>query len=519
MAADGSIIIDSRIDQSGFNAGVKNMGKTLGGILNVVKTIGKSLAAAFIGGSIINSLRGIVSSFDIMKSSIADKFKPLADAIQTLKGAFINLLVTAIVPLIPFIVSAVQWFTNLLFTVTKLVGALFGVKQTMGGIATETKKATKEAKGALAAFDQINVLQIEKPEVEEGGGFITPEALTVSDDLLAKVQAIRDVIAEWFADPIGKLQETWGMIVDWFIENVLDPIVEAWNSTWIGRLLGKLWENFVNTWSAIFKNTSETIAAIKKNLLLALSGVIDFFVGVFTGDWKLAWEGIVKIVTGIFGALFEFIKGSLANWSILIGGWVNQFKILWAAIAPWFMGAVVNPLKSAFDSIQGKFAGMIDFIRNAFGSMANWLRETFSNAFNNIGDVARGAFNGLIDIINGLLNRIANSINTMAGIVNQFSWMLGGLQVPTVSAPNIPHLATGAVIPPNAAFAAVLGDQRSGRNIEAPESLIRQIVREETGKMQADISISFEGSLAQLVRELKPHIDRENIRIGRTIVK
>lgn len=46
---------------------------------------------------------------------------------------------------------------------------------------------------------------------------------------------------------------------------------------------------------------------------------------------------------------------------------------------------------------------------------------------------------------------------------------------------KIPRLATGAVIPPNAQFAAILGDQTHGRNLEAPESLIRQIVREESG--------------------------------------
>lgn len=39
----------------------------------------------------------------------------------------------------------------------------------------------------------------------------------------------------------------------------------------------------------------------------------------------------------------------------------------------------------------------------------------------------------------------------------------------------------GAVIPPNKEFMAVLGDQKSGNNIEAPESLIRRIVREESG--------------------------------------
>lgn len=43
------------------------------------------------------------------------------------------------------------------------------------------------------------------------------------------------------------------------------------------------------------------------------------------------------------------------------------------------------------------------------------------------------------------------------------------------------YLSQGAVIPPNKEFMAVLGDQKSGNNIEAPESLIRRIVREESG--------------------------------------
>lgn len=45
---------------------------------------------------------------------------------------------------------------------------------------------------------------------------------------------------------------------------------------------------------------------------------------------------------------------------------------------------------------------------------------------------------------------------------------------------QLPYLASGAVIPPNKEFLAVLGDQKQGNNIEAPESLIRRIVREET---------------------------------------
>ena len=39
---------------------------------------------------------------------------------------------------------------------------------------------------------------------------------------------------------------------------------------------------------------------------------------------------------------------------------------------------------------------------------------------------------------------------------------------------SVPALATGAVIPPNREFLAVLGDQRSGTNIEAPLDTIQQ---------------------------------------------
>jgi hypothetical protein len=94
-----------------------------------------------------------------------------------------------------------------------------------------------------------------------------------------------------------------------------------------------------------------------------------------------------------------------------------------------------------------------------------------------------------------------------------------GVNIGEVSAPRIPYLATGAVIPPNNEFAAILGDQKSGTNIEAPEGLIRQIIQEELGSIKTDVEIKFGGSLGALVRELKPYIDKESTRIGSSLIK
>ena len=50
------------------------------------------------------------------------------------------------------------------------------------------------------------------------------------------------------------------------------------------------------------------------------------------------------------------------------------------------------------------------------------------------------------------------------------------LRVAATETPKIPYLATGAVIPPNAPFLAVLGDQKRGTNVEAPLSAIEDTV-------------------------------------------
>ncbi|MEG2074719.1 MAG: hypothetical protein RRY54_08120, partial [Angelakisella sp.] len=118
-------------------------------------------------------------------------------------------------------------------------------------------------------------------------------------------------------------------------------------------------------------------------------------------------------------------------------------------------------------------------------------------------------FNGIIDALNRISVDIPDWVPEYGG--NSF-----GVNIPHIPAVTIPRLATGAVIPPNAQFAAILGDQRFGRNLEAPEGLIREIVREESGAKE--IVVRFEGSMAQLARVLVPAIEQENARQGTRLI-
>ena len=95
---------------------------------------------------------------------------------------------------------------------------------------------------------------------------------------------------------------------------------------------------------------------------------------------------------------------------------------------------------------------------------------------------------------------------------------LGAYGLPSLP---IPGLAKGKVIPPNRKFLAVLGDQTSGTNIEAPLATIKQAVREELtgyGGLQTDVTVNFTGTEARLIRYLAPKISKSSKYRGKNLI-
>lgn len=112
----------------------------------------------------------------------------------------------------------------------------------------------------------------------------------------------------------------------------------------------------------------------------------------------------------------------------------------------------------------------------------------------------------------GTANKRAEQMSKMNAAM-----VAGGSMGSMSGAYNVPALATGAVIPPNSEFMAILGDQKSGRNLEAPEGLIRQIVREESGGgMNGVLTVR---PAAGLTRYLAYELEVEKSRAGTPLVE
>ena len=126
-------------------------------------------------------------------------------------------------------------------------------------------------------------------------------------------------------------------------------------------------------------------------------------------------------------------------------------------------------------------------------------------------------------VISGI-NKIIAGLNTLQIDVPEGVPIFGGTKfgfnIPPIPPKHIPRLATGAVIPPNREFLAVLGDQRSGTNIETPlETMVqafRAALAEGGGNRGTAYLMVDRTVLGQLVYDLN---NAESKRVGVKLVK
>ena len=108
----------------------------------------------------------------------------------------------------------------------------------------------------------------------------------------------------------------------------------------------------------------------------------------------------------------------------------------------------------------------------------------FTSIWQKLTVAVKAPINTMITYLNRFVEAVQTMQNSVADAFNTFNFdvpdVLGGgkvaMNLTRWSAPKIPYLAQGAVIPPNNQFLAVLGDQKQGTNIEAPLSTIQEAV-------------------------------------------
>ncbi len=330
-------------------------------------------------------------------------------------------------------------------------------------------------------------------------------AIAVSQDVVDEYAAAFGVTAENArdtADAVAQLNE------------------EASNASSAGSKVTDHWDDVAHTFENVTKNVDEYIAHFSEYLNGERS----------RGD--VYKEALWLNQNGVNGNdLLNGLNRALDQSD-------SQYAVVLEALQPFIdmLNKLSEMAGGTTDSIDEMAAQTKSSTTDAKSSMSSYSAEVIESA-----DAVSGSVDGVAESTEGMASRTETSLSAAAGNFTSFrnntitdlsavgasmdalavkasalsSLQLGkiGTSMKYGSSPswsvdfsNLYYAAEGAVIPPNREFMAVFGDQRTGTNIEAPESLIRQIVREEAG------SSGNSGRLESLLEELIGTVG--NIRIG-----
>lgn len=258
-----------------------------------------------------------------------------------------------------------------------------------------------------------------------------------------------------------------------------------------------------------------------EELIEGLKNIIDgfgkFFKGVFTGDLKLAAEGAKQIWEGL-----------KQTWNAI----VNSIKDAWSAFITWLQGK--NPaLAAIFETIGNLFSDQYNAWKKILSGLITFLTGVFTGdwkkAWNGVLDILKGVWNLIVGTVEGAINFIIDGINLLISALNKIhfevpDWvpLVGGksfgINITPVSRVSLPRLASGAVIPPNREFMAVLGDQKSGTNIETPLATMVQAFKQamnETGGMGGrSITVVMQVDKREFARAVYQANNDETQRVG-----
>ena len=270
------------------------------------------------------------------------------------------------------------------------------------------------------------------------------------------------------------------------------------------------------------------ITAIVSAALLAVGAILAFTgasLPLGIGLMAAGAIGLAATAAVNWNTIQEKMKGPLGKITAIVGGALlalGAVLLFTGAGIPLGLGLLAAGGVSLAAAIAPNWDFIVSKVKDCWGKIKDFWKKNIAPVFTGEwwANLAKNAMNGLIAEIESGINR---ALGGLGGLVNGAIRLLNkvpGVDIGNVSWGNVqlPRLASGAVIPPNREFMAVLGDQKSGTNIETPLATMVQAFKQamnETGGMGGrQITVVMQLDHRELGRAVYNLNNEETQRVG-----
>ena len=442
------------------------MQDNLGGQLTILKSQIQELAISF-GEMLMPAIRAIVSKVQAFVDKLNNMSESQRKAVLT-----IGLIIAALGPLLVILGTvisrvsvAMQGFVKLATGVKKLGVAvkagtgIFGkIGAALGGISAPVLAVIAVIAVLVAAFKHLWDTN------EEFRNAIT----AIWNGIVNKIQAF----CQGIVDRLNALGFEFGSIVD---------------------VLKSLWDGLCQFLAPVFEAAFSVVSTVLGSVLNVITGLLDVFIGLFTGNWSQLWDGVKEIFSGVWDAITGLLDTALnllkslaevvfgwfgTTWESVWTGIKSFFETIWNGIVAFFTGiwntivstvtaqinavktlvtTVFNAIKTTattiWNGIKTAISTVVDGIKSKVSSAFESVKNTATNLFNGIKNTATSVWNGIktaiVTPIEAARDKIRSALDAVSGFFSGLKLQLPHIKLPhfrvsgtlSISPPSVPHLS------------------------------------------------------------------------------
>ena len=228
---------------------------------------------------------------------------------------------------------------------------------------------------------------------------------------------------------------TWNTIqetVSTFCQGIVDRLnALGFSFQDITQVISAVWNGFCSLLAPVFEGAFQAIAVVLSTVLNVITGILDVFIGLFTGNWSQMWTGIQTISSGVW----EGIKGVLSAAVGIIQGivdvflgwfgtswsevWTNIktfFEGIWNGIVSFFSGiweTITNVVQTGIMLIGSILSAAFDIITLPFQFIWENCKKIIVSVWNAIKSVVSSAIGAVSSVISSVMSVIQNVISTI----------------------------------------------------------------------------------------------------------
>lgn len=367
-----------------------------------------------------------------------------------------NILMPYIKSFVNKIQNLVGWFANLDEGTQKAIVKMALLAAAVGPVLIGIGKLVSGVGGAIRGFKEIKtaisdikagfkLLSAGASKAGAGIGAIAGPVLAVVAVIAVLVAAFKHLwdTNEEFRNKITGIWDGIKAKFEAFGQGIVDRLnALGFDFENITEVIGAIWNGFCELLAPLFEAAFSQIANIFSTVCDIITGILDVFIGLFTGNWDQMWQGVKEI----FGAVWDFIKNTfeialnvIKGLADVVLGWFgtsweevwtnvsNFFKNIWEGIKTFFQNAVTtiqnvattafaavkNTISTVFTAIESTIQTIMEAVETTLTNIWNAIKTTVTNVVEAVKTTVSNAFTNMKSSVTNTINALKSSIGSV----------------------------------------------------------------------------------------------------------